>query len=145
MTSPRGALSVNPTTQKISIGKTNKIQRRRSRISNPKLRSMFEIPENLLNYHPIQRAWGSLKARVQPHDKLNVRPCRCEVQEGADHAPVLSLIHSLTIFIWTKRGSRAHQSGHWLELHHIELLHQVLRVLGLMHEGTLLRLLHLDT
>jgi hypothetical protein len=31
---------------------------------------------------------------------LNIQPCRCKVQEGADHAPVLSLVHSLTIFIW---------------------------------------------
>jgi hypothetical protein len=46
MTSRRGALSVNPTTCKISIEKANKIQRRRSRIPNPKLRSVFEIPKN---------------------------------------------------------------------------------------------------
>jgi hypothetical protein len=31
------------------------------------------------------------------------------------------------------------------ELNHVELLHQVLHVLGLMYEGTLLRLLDLDT
>jgi hypothetical protein len=37
------------------------------------------------------RAWERLKARAQPHGELNVRPCRCEVQEGVDHAPVLSL------------------------------------------------------
>jgi hypothetical protein len=33
--------------------KANKIQRRRSRIPNSKLRSVFEIPENLLNYRPM--------------------------------------------------------------------------------------------
>jgi hypothetical protein len=64
---------INPTTPKISIGKANKIQRRRSRIPNPKLRSVFEIPENSLNYRSMWRAWGSLKVRAQPHDKLNVR------------------------------------------------------------------------
>jgi hypothetical protein len=37
MTSPRSALSVNHTTRKIRIGKTNKNRRRRSRIPNPKL------------------------------------------------------------------------------------------------------------
>jgi hypothetical protein len=47
------ALSVNPTTHEISIGKTNKIKRRRSRIPNLKLRSVFELPEDLLNYHPM--------------------------------------------------------------------------------------------
>jgi uncharacterized membrane protein YccF (DUF307 family) len=31
------------------------------------------------------------------------------------------------------------------ELNHVKLLHQVLHVLGLMYEGTLLRLLDLDT
>jgi hypothetical protein len=46
MASPRSALSVNPITRKISIEKPNKIQRKRSRIPNPKLRSVFEIPEN---------------------------------------------------------------------------------------------------
>jgi hypothetical protein len=48
MASPESALSVNPTTRKISIRKANKIQRR-SRIPNPKLRSVFEIPANSLN------------------------------------------------------------------------------------------------
>jgi hypothetical protein len=51
MISTRSALSVNPITHKISIRKTNKIKRRRSKISNPKLRSAFEVPENSLNYH----------------------------------------------------------------------------------------------
>jgi hypothetical protein len=145
MTSLRSALSVNPTSRKINIGKANKIQRRRGRILNLKLSSVFKIHENLLNCRSMQRAWGSLKACIQPHDKINVRPCRCEVQEGADHTPVLSLVHSLAIFIWTKRGRGAHRSRHWLELRHVELLYYVLRVFGLMHEGTLLRFLHLDT
>jgi hypothetical protein len=56
MTSTKSALSVNPTTCKISIRKTNKIKRRRSRISNSKLRSVFEIPEDSLNCHPMLRA-----------------------------------------------------------------------------------------
>jgi hypothetical protein len=103
MTSLRGVFSINPTTRKISIGKAIKIQRRRNRIPNPKPRSVFEIPENSLNCHPMRRVWGRLKAHAQPHGELNVRPCHCEVQEGADHAPILSLVHSLAIFIWTKR------------------------------------------
>jgi hypothetical protein len=55
MASPRSALSVNLTTHKISIRKASKIKRRRGRIPNPKLRSVFEIPEKSLNYHPMQR------------------------------------------------------------------------------------------
>jgi hypothetical protein len=53
MTSTRSALSVNPTPRKINIGKGNKIKRRRCRIPNPKLRRVFEIPENSLNCHPM--------------------------------------------------------------------------------------------
>jgi hypothetical protein len=53
MASPRSALSVNPTTRKISIEKTNKIQQGRSRIPNPKLKSVFEIPEDSLNCSPM--------------------------------------------------------------------------------------------
>jgi hypothetical protein len=64
MISLRSALSVNPTTHKISIGKANKIKRRRGRISNPKLRSVFEIPEDSLNCRPMWRARGSLKVRT---------------------------------------------------------------------------------
>jgi hypothetical protein len=52
MTSTRSALSVNPTTHKISIRKTSKIKRRRNTIPNPKLMSAFEVPKNSLNYHP---------------------------------------------------------------------------------------------
>jgi hypothetical protein len=53
MTSARCALSVNPTTGKISIKKGNKIKRRRSRIPNPKLSSVFGMPKNSLNCHPM--------------------------------------------------------------------------------------------
>jgi hypothetical protein len=48
--STRCALSVNPTPPEISIEKPNKIKQRRSRIPNPKLRSVFEVPEDSLNY-----------------------------------------------------------------------------------------------
>jgi hypothetical protein len=70
VTSTRSALSVNPTTLKTGIEKANKIKRRRGRIPNPKLRSVFEIPKNSLNCHPMRRAWGSLKAHTQPHGEL---------------------------------------------------------------------------
>jgi hypothetical protein len=123
MTSPKSVFTINPTTHKISIRKANKIQRRRSRIPNLKLKSMFEIPEDSLNGSLMRRVWGSLKVHTNAHDELNVRPCRCEVQEGANHAPVFSLVDSLTIFIWTKRRSRAHWSRHGLELSYVEVLH----------------------
>jgi hypothetical protein len=53
MISSRSALLVNPTTSKISIEKTNRIQGRRSRIPNLKLKSMFEIPKDSLNDSPM--------------------------------------------------------------------------------------------
>jgi hypothetical protein len=49
MASARSALSVNSTTSEISIEKLNKIKRRRSKIPNPKLMSVFVVPEDLLN------------------------------------------------------------------------------------------------
>jgi hypothetical protein len=91
MTVIRSALSINTTSSKISIEKSKKIQRRRNRISNPKLKSLFEIPEDSLNCLTMRSAWGSLKACTQAHDELNVRPCRREIQEGVDHVLLYSL------------------------------------------------------
>jgi hypothetical protein len=102
MISLRSAFTNNPTTHKITIGKTNKIQRRRSRIPNPKLERVFETPENPLNGRPMRRAWGSLKTCTKAHDKLNVWSCRREIQDGVNHTLVLSLVDSLAIFIWTQ-------------------------------------------
>jgi hypothetical protein len=53
MISPRSAVSVNPTTRKISIKKANKSKRRRSIIPNPKLMDVFEIPKDSLNQRPM--------------------------------------------------------------------------------------------
>jgi hypothetical protein len=53
MISTRSALSVNPTTHKISIRKVNKIKRNRSRVPSPKLRCVFEIPKDSLNCRPM--------------------------------------------------------------------------------------------
>jgi hypothetical protein len=145
MTSTKSALSVNPTPCKISIEKTNKIKWSRSKIPNPKLRSVFEVSEDSLNCHSMWKAWGSLKACTKIHVELNVRPYCREVQDEANHAPVLPLVHSPTVFIWIEQCCRAHRSWHGLELIHVELLHQVLCILALMYEGTLPFLLHLDT
>jgi hypothetical protein len=97
MKSTRNGLLVNPTTSEISIGKPNKIKQRRSRIPNLKLSSVFEVPEDSLNCHPMQRVWGRLKVCTKAHGELNVWPCHREVQEGANHAHVLSLINDLVV------------------------------------------------
>jgi hypothetical protein len=81
--------------------------------------------------------WGSLKARSQAHDELIVRLCHCEVQKGANHALVLTLVNSLTILIWTQRHSHAHRTRDGLELSHVELLYQVLHILVLVYKGTI--------
>jgi hypothetical protein len=99
MAGTRSALLVNTTSSKISILKGNKIQQRRSRIPNPKLKSLFEIPEDSLNCLTMRSAWGSLKVCTQAHRELDVWLCHREVQEGANHALVLPLIDRLTIFI----------------------------------------------
>jgi hypothetical protein len=109
MKGTRSALSVNTTSSKISIQKANKIQRRRSRILNLKLKSLFEIPEDSLNCLTMQSVLRSLKAYTEAHDELDVWLCRRKVQEGADHALILPLIDQLTIFI----GIKCYRCTHW--------------------------------
>jgi hypothetical protein len=145
MTCTKSDFLVNLTTQKISIRKANKIKRWTSRISNPKFKCVFEIPENSLNNCSMWRVWGSLKAWTHAHSELNVRSCRREIQERPNHASVLPLINSIIIFIWIQRRCHAHRRWHGLELNHVKFLHQVLCELGLMYEGALLYLLNLDT
>jgi hypothetical protein len=99
MAGTRNAVLVNTASSKISIQKANKIQRRRSRIPNPKFKSLFEIPKDSPNCLMMRSAWGSLKACTQAHSELDVWSCHREVHKGADYAPVLSLIDHLTIFI----------------------------------------------
>jgi hypothetical protein len=99
MKNTRSALLVNPTPREISIEKPNKIKRRRRRISNLKLRSVFEVPEDSLNYCRCEECEEDLN-RAQAHGELNVLPCHREVQEGANHAPILSLVNGLVVLIW---------------------------------------------
>jgi hypothetical protein len=78
---------------------------------------------------------------AQTHRKLDVRPRRRQVQEGADHAPVLLLVHGLSVLIHVERCSHTHPCQQGLRVIHLERLEDVLRVLGLMYKGSLLRLL----
>jgi hypothetical protein len=61
MSSTRSTFLVNPTTHKISIKKANKIKRRRSRIPNSELKSVFEVPEDSLNCCPMRGEWEAWK------------------------------------------------------------------------------------
>jgi hypothetical protein len=71
-----------------------------------------------------------LKTSTQTHRKLDVRPRRRQVQEGADHAPVLLLVHGLFVLVCVERCSRTHLCRQGLWVIHFELLEYVLRVLG---------------
>jgi hypothetical protein len=73
MTNIRRALLVNPTTHKISIKKANKIKRRRSKIPNPKLRSVFEIPEDSLNCCPMWRVWHTRGKKLLINTILKIK------------------------------------------------------------------------
>jgi hypothetical protein len=82
---------------------------------------------------------------TKAHDELNVRPCHREVQEGVNHALVLSLVNGITVLVRIQRRGHAHRSLHGLALRHVELLHQIFRVIGLMYEDAFLRVLYLNT
>ena len=80
---------------------------------------------------------------TQTHDELYVRPHHCQVEEGADHAPVLLLVHGFSTLISIHHRSRTHQCQHQLGVAHRKLSHHVLRVLALVYERPVLVLLDL--
>jgi hypothetical protein len=57
--------------------------------------------------------------------------------------PVLLLVHRLFVLVRVERCSGTHRCRHGLRVVHLELLEDVLRVLGLMHKGSLLYMLDL--
>ena len=85
-----------------------------------------------------------LEPGTETHNKVYVGPRHREVEEGANHALVLSLVHLLAILIGVQSGCRRHRRRHWLSISHIKLLQQVLYVLRLLHKHTILALFDLD-
>ena len=79
---------------------------------NTKFRGEFQIPEDAFHHLPVGGARRSLIPRAEADAELNVWPRRRQVQEGADHAPVLCLVHRLAIQDLIKRGRSADRS--WL-------------------------------
>jgi hypothetical protein len=100
---------IDTTPRKVGIRKTKKREKRWHRVPKKKHMSVSKIPEDpldgLLMWCPQRR----LKTSAQTHRKLDVRPRRCEVQEGADHATVLLLVHRLSVLIHVQHCSHTHQ------------------------------------
>ena len=86
----------------------------------------------------------SLIPRTEADTELNVRPRRRQVQERADHAPVLRLVHRLAVQVLIKRRRSADRSRLRRQVTHVELPQQVSGVLGLMDERALRSLLDLQ-
>ena len=74
----------------------------------------------------------SLISRTEADPELNVRSGRRQVQERANHAPVLLLVHRLAIQVRIKRRRCADRSRLRRQVADVELPQQVSSVLGLM-------------
>jgi hypothetical protein len=89
-------------------------------------------------------AWGSLETSAQTHCEVYVRPHHSQVQERANHAPVLLLVDGLAILIGIKHHRIGHGRRNRLGLAHVKLLQDVLYILALMYKGLVLGLLDLQ-
>lgn len=74
---------------------------------------------------------------------MYVWPRHSQVQEGANHAPIL-LVHGLTILIDIKSRHGGHGRRKRLGLAPIKLLQDAVSILALMHNGPVLDLLDLQ-
>ena len=105
----------------------------------------MKVPHNPLHRLAMGSPRRRLKTSAQTHCKVYVRPRRRQVQEGADHAPVLLLVHRISVLVRIQRRSGRHGSRQRLGICHVELLEDVLRVLALVYEGAFLALLDLES
>jgi hypothetical protein len=92
----------------------------------------------------VRCACGSLETSAQTYCEVYVRPRRSQVQERANHAPVLLLVHGFAILISVKCRRGGHGRRKRLALAHVELLQDVLCILALMYKGPVLSLLDLQ-
>jgi hypothetical protein len=102
-----------------------------------------QVPENSLHHFLIRSPRRRLKTSAQTYQELDVRPRRRQVEEWPDHAPVLLLVHVFTFLVHIKSCSRTHRCCHSLGILHLELPHNVLGVLSLVHKCFFLWLLDL--
>ena len=103
----------------------------------------FQIPKDMFHHLIVGGARRSLIPRAEADAELDVRSRRRQVQERADHAPVL-LIHRLAIQVLIKRRRCADRSRLRRQVTHVELPEQVSSVLGLMDKSALRSLLDLS-
>jgi hypothetical protein len=132
---------INTTPRKVGIWKTKEQKRRGRQVPKTKLRSVLKIPEDPLDGWPIWSPRRCLKTSAQTHRKLDVRPRRRQVQEGVDHAPVLLLVHGISVVVHVQCYSHTHRCRQGLRVFHPEHFEDILRLFSLMHKGSLLRLL----
>ena len=102
LTSAGCRLAIQPTPTEIGIRKANQDQRRIRRVPKTKFRGEFHIPEDAFHHLPVGGAGRSLIPRTEADAELDVRSRRRQVQERADHAPVLLLIHRLAVQVLIK-------------------------------------------
>jgi hypothetical protein len=143
LASPRSGLPIQPTPGKIRVWKTMKSQRRRRGVPKAEVGSVTQIPENALDCLPMRSPWRRLKMSAQTYRELDVWPHRRQVEEWPDHAPVLLLVHMFAFLICMKSCSCTHTRRHGLGVLHLELPHNVLGVLSLVHKCSFLWLLDL--
>jgi hypothetical protein len=141
--STRSRFPINSTPCKVGIRKTKKRKERGRWVPKTELRSVSKIPEDPLDGLLMWSPRWCLNIGAQKHRKLDVQHHYRQVQEGADHAPVLLLVHRRFVLVRVERCSRTHQCQQGLWVIHIELLEDAIRVIGLMHKGSFLRLLDL--
>jgi hypothetical protein len=121
LTSPRSRLELQTSTCKISIRVTAQRHNRRRGVPHTKLRSEKHVPHNLLHSLSVRCEWECLETSVQTHCDVYVRPRRSQVQERANHAPLLLLVHGLVVLIGIKRRRGEHRRQKRLILTHVEL------------------------
>ena len=131
-------------TTEIGIRKVHQNQRRIRRVPKTKFRGEFQIPEDAFHHLPVGGARRSLIPRAEADAELDVRSRRRQVQERANHAPVLLLVHRLAVEVLIKRHRCADRRRLRRQVTHVELPKQVSSVLGLMDESALRSLLDLQ-
>jgi hypothetical protein len=143
LASPKSGLPIQPTPGTIRVWTIMKHQRRRRGVPKAEVGSVTQVPKYALDRLPMRSPWRRLKTSAQTYRELDVWSHRRQVEEWPDHAPVLLLVNVFTFLIHIKSYSRTHRRRHGLAVLHLELPHNVLGVLSLVHKYSFLWLLDL--
>jgi hypothetical protein len=81
LASPRSGLPIQPTPDKICVGKTMKHQRRGRGVPKAEVGSVTLVPENSLHCLPMRSPRRRLKTSAQTYREPNVWPRRHQVEE----------------------------------------------------------------